>query len=62
MFKGGDSLGGIFDDAKVIDKGPLIKTLLLDYVKSLDACFSSQTLISTETPRISPQSCGVLPN
>lgn len=62
MFKGGDSLGGIFDDAKVIDKGPLIKTLLLDYVKTLDACFSSQTLISTETPRISPQSCGVLPN
>lgn len=58
LFKGGDALGGMFDRAKVIDKGPVIKKTIYDYVKAQKACFSRNSLVSKDAPRIINGQCG----
>ncbi|MGI5829137.1 MAG: bifunctional metallophosphatase/5'-nucleotidase [Bradymonadia bacterium] len=45
LFDGGDSLSGLFDRSKIIDKGPLIKTALIDYIQKSKTCIDADTLL-----------------
>lgn len=45
LFDGGDSLKGLFDAAQILQKGPLIKSALIDYVQKENACFDNNTLL-----------------
>lgn len=58
LFKGGDALGGMFDRATVLDKGPVIKSLIYDYIKSQKTCMSRDALMNKDAPRIVNGQCG----
>jgi hypothetical protein len=57
MFKGGDSHAGVFEHSTVIEEGPVIKSVILDYVKQANACFTHNGLVNADSPRIKFGSC-----
>lgn len=58
LFKGGDNASVMFDRAKILDKGPVIKKTIADYVKAQTTCLSRESLISKDAPRIINGQCG----
>ncbi len=58
MLNGGDDHAGCFNSAKVIEKGPVIKSIILDYVKRHEGCFRTSELLKEDAPRIAFGSCG----
>lgn len=58
MLNGGDDHAGCFNSAKLIEKGPVIKSIILDYVKRHEGCFRRTELQKAESPRITLGSCG----
>lgn len=59
MLNGGDSLGGLFKDTKIIEKGPVVKKVLQSYVQKQKGCISLKQLIQPEAPRMAPKACKV---
>ncbi len=57
ILNGGDDHAGCFNSAKILDKGPVIKSIMLQYVQSQQACFNTSQLVNSESPRISLGSC-----
>ena len=57
MFNGGDSHAGVFEHSTLIEKGPVIKSIFLDYVKNANACFTRDGLVKSDAPRIKFGSC-----
>ena len=57
MFKGGDSMGGAFNESTVVEQGPLMKEVIMDYVKQQNACFTTEALSPKDAPRIRSVSC-----
>ena len=61
LINGGDSMAGIFNNAVILDKGPVIKKTILDYVmgmKAANACFKLDELKKDDKPRIAVGTCG----
>lgn len=58
LFNGGDGLVGMFSRAKIIDKGPVVKSMINDYMKSMNGCLTTERLVSKEKPRIINGQCG----
>ncbi len=57
LYNGGDSLGGIFQTSSIIEKGPLIKQTIMQYISSKEGCFGNADLIDPEAPRITVGTC-----
>lgn len=61
LINGGDSLAGIFNNATILDKGPVIKKTILDYVQNMkasNACLMMSELKKDDNPRIAVGTCG----
>ncbi len=58
MLKGGDDHAGCFNSAQLLDAGPIVKEVILEYVKKQQACFSAEALVNPQAPRITMTSCG----
>lgn len=57
LFNGGDSIKGILKTSTILEKGPLMKRTIMDYISSKDACFGSADLIDPQAPRITVGTC-----
>ncbi len=57
LIKGGDDHLAGLGKVNVIEKGPVIKKVMLDYVSKSAACYSKSSLIQPEQPRITLGSC-----
>jgi UDP-N-acetylmuramyl pentapeptide synthase len=57
LFNGGDSIKGILKTSTILEKGPLMKRTIMDYISSKEACFGSADLIDPQAPRITVGTC-----
>ncbi|MBQ1925300.1 MAG: bifunctional metallophosphatase/5'-nucleotidase [Proteobacteria bacterium] len=57
VLNGGDDHGGCFNSMKLIEKGPVIRRVIMSYVQKANGCLSADLLRKNETPRISFGSC-----
>ena len=57
MFNGGDDHAAAFSHSSILEKGPVMKSIILDYVKGANACFTSNGLMNPNAPRIKFGSC-----
>ena len=57
VLNGGDDHGGCFNSMKLIEKGPVIRRVIMSYVQKANGCLSADLLRKDETPRISFGSC-----
>jgi len=57
MYYGGDSLKGLFDQTKLLHTGPIIKSLIQDYIEGHETCFSESGLVDQDRPRIRIAAC-----
>ncbi len=52
IFNGGDALLGIFKTSKLLEDGPIVKRVIMDYLSKTNACMSESQFINPEKPRI----------
>lgn len=52
LFEGGDGLQDAFKNSRLIERGPVIKSVINDYVKGYGACLSRDRLVDKAHPRI----------
>lgn len=57
LYNGGDSIKGILKTSQILEKGPLMKRTIMDYVSSQKACFGNADLINPQAPRITVGPC-----
>ncbi len=57
ILNGGDDHGGCFNSMKLIEKGPVIRSIITEYVQKAGGCFSAEMLRKADAPRIQFGSC-----
>ena len=57
LFTGGDHLGPAFEDATVVDEGPLLREVFYAYAEATEGCIADTPLIQPDAPRIGMGAC-----